>query len=141
VNATYGMTAKTRSDGSKGLNAVFPPRERDEMPKSESEMKTQTGQSDIYAFRKRPVEIAAVQNRGEWKPIYAFLVHCAGGEPVIPFGTKPTITRNDDGSVNIETLEGNMRAEVGDWLLCGVKGEFYPCKPDIFEATYEAVAE
>ena len=37
----------------------------------------------------------------------------------------------------IETLEGKMRADVGDWIIKGVKGEFYPCKPDIFEATYE----
>ena len=40
----------------------------------------------------------------------------------------------------ISTLEGDMRAEVGDWIITGVKGEQYPCKPDVFEATYEAVA-
>ncbi len=39
----------------------------------------------------------------------------------------------------IETLEGMMRADMGDWIIRGVKGELYPCKPDIFEATYEAV--
>jgi hypothetical protein len=43
------------------------------------------------------------------------------------------------GHVIIKTLEGDMRGEVGDWIIRGVKGEFYPCKPDIFEATYEAV--
>jgi hypothetical protein len=43
------------------------------------------------------------------------------------------------GHVDIKTLEGTMRAEVGDWIIRGVKGEFYPCKPDIFEATYEPV--
>lgn len=37
----------------------------------------------------------------------------------------------------IETLEGTMRAEIGDWIITGVKGERYPCKPDIFAATYE----
>lgn len=37
----------------------------------------------------------------------------------------------------IVTLEGTMKVEVKDWIICGVKGEFYPCKPDIFEATYE----
>ena len=42
--------------------------------------------------------------------------------------------------VNIVTLEGTMHAQAGDWLIRGVKGELYPCKPDIFEATYE-VAE
>lgn len=38
----------------------------------------------------------------------------------------------------IETLEGPMRVEVGDWIICGVKGELYLCKPDIFELTYES---
>ncbi len=39
----------------------------------------------------------------------------------------------------INTLEGTMTANVGDWIIKGVKGEFYPCKPEIFDATYEAV--
>lgn len=39
----------------------------------------------------------------------------------------------------IETLEGTHRANKGDWIIRGVKGELYPCKPDIFEATYDAV--
>lgn len=41
--------------------------------------------------------------------------------------------------VKIETLEGIMIASVGDYIIKGVKGEFYPCKPDIFEQTYESV--
>jgi hypothetical protein len=40
---------------------------------------------------------------------------------------------------HIQTLEGDMHAEVGDYIIKGIKGEFYPCKPDIFEATYELV--
>jgi hypothetical protein len=43
------------------------------------------------------------------------------------------------GHVEIHTLEGVMRGEVGDWIIRGVKGEFYPCKDDIFQATYEEV--
>jgi hypothetical protein len=39
----------------------------------------------------------------------------------------------------IHTLEGNHYAGIGDWIIKGVKGEFYPCKPDIFAATYDAV--
>ncbi|MGG1444924.1 hypothetical protein ABE354_23315 [Brevibacillus laterosporus] len=39
----------------------------------------------------------------------------------------------------IGTLEGEMKAEIGDWIITGIKGEKYPCKPDIFEATYEVV--
>lgn len=46
-----------------------------------------------------------------------------------------------DMGLDIVTLEGTMLAEYGDWVICGVKGEFYPCKPDIFSATYEAVTE
>ena len=41
--------------------------------------------------------------------------------------------------IYIRTLEGMMRAEIGDWIIKGIKGEFYPCKNDIFLATYEAV--
>jgi len=40
---------------------------------------------------------------------------------------------------HVHTLEGPLRASDGDWIICGVQGEFYPCKPDIFEATYEPV--
>jgi hypothetical protein len=43
------------------------------------------------------------------------------------------------GFVEIHTLEGVMRGDVGDWIIKGVAGEFYPCKPDIFEKTYEPV--
>ena len=43
------------------------------------------------------------------------------------------------GTLMIRTLEGDMRVSYGDWIIRGVRGEFYPCKPDIFEATYEEV--
>ena len=41
--------------------------------------------------------------------------------------------------IEIKTLEGTMTADIGDYIIKGIKGEFYPCKPDIFEATYEAI--
>lgn len=44
-----------------------------------------------------------------------------------------------DKEIKIETLEGIMTADKGDWIITGVKGETYPCKPDIFEMTYEEV--
>ncbi len=44
-----------------------------------------------------------------------------------------------DGETHIKTLEGDHHVSEGDWIIRGVKGELYPCKPDIFEATYEAV--
>lgn len=91
-------------------------------------------------YRKKPVEIDAVLNDGTWSPIIDWLDDLAGGVVGIPFGSRPAVTRNDDGTLNIETLEGTMRADVGDYVICGVQGELYPCKPGIFEATYEAVA-
>jgi len=43
----------------------------------------------------------------------------------------------EERTIEIQTLEGVMAARVGDWIIKGLKGEFYPCKPDIFDATYE----
>lgn len=45
--------------------------------------------------------------------------------------------RSGDRAIEIQTLEGTMYADVGDYIIKGVKGEFYPCKPDIFAATYQ----
>lgn len=50
-----------------------------------------------------------------------------------------TIFFKDQGEMYIKTLEGDMLASVGDFIIKGVKGEFYPCKPDIFEQTYDIV--
>lgn len=47
-----------------------------------------------------------------------------------------TVVTHRDHAI-IKTLEGDMRADLGDWIIKGVKGELYPCKPDIFAATYE----
>lgn len=54
---------------------------------------------------------------------------------------KVTFPREDEGFLimRIETLEGAMTAQLGDYIIKGIKGEIYPCKPDIFEATYELV--
>lgn len=84
-------------------------------------------------FRKKPVVIEAMQLDGE-NP-YALV-------PWINDGIDPTantVVRVDYKSLVIRTLEGDMRATHGDWIIKGVQGEFYPCKPDIFSATYEAV--
>src|SRR5688500_14371722 len=54
------------------------------------------------------------------------------------YGTYHSGRREIDRAwISIDTLEGTMRADLGDYLVCGVKGEFYPCKPDIFEQTNE----
>lgn len=59
------------------------------------------------------------------------------------FRKKPVIVQayQTQEQLIIHTLEGDMIAEPGDWIITGVKGERYPCKPDIFEATYERVEE
>ena len=76
-------------------------------------------------FRKKPVVIEAVQYDGTLQSLEAFNI--------------PSVSQYlGSDTAQIETLEGVMTARVGDWIIKGVKGEFYPCKPDIFEATYEA---
>lgn len=83
-------------------------------------------------WRKKPVEVEAFRltefNGG------AVAAWCNGTLRGGPSGG------SRGGSVIIDTLEGRMSAQPGDYVLKGVKGEFYPCKPDIFEATYEAVS-
>lgn len=59
------------------------------------------------------------------------------------FRKKPVVIEavRTETMVSIETLEGVMTANPGDWIITGIKGERYPCKPDIFAATYEPVEE
>lgn len=92
-------------------------------------------------YRKKPKVIEALQNRGSWAEIMEWLKGLARGGVVFEPGGAPDIRRNNDGSLDIHTLEGTMRADVGDWIIRGLKGEFYPCKPDIFEESYEKVEE
>jgi hypothetical protein len=78
-------------------------------------------------FRKKPVVIEAVQFTG------------SNTQELVDWIDKKYLPCGDDVEVLIETLEGLMRAKPGDYIIKGVNGEFYPCKPDIFEKTYEAV--
>jgi len=59
------------------------------------------------------------------------------------FRKKPVVIEayQTDKELDIETLEGTMHASEGDWIITGVHGEQYPCKPDIFEKTYEPVSD
>lgn len=77
-------------------------------------------------YRKKPVVINAVQFDGELTSIESMNIP----EVSQDFGSK---------TLQIPTLEGVMTANPGDWIIQGIKGEFYPCKPDIFAATYEKV--
>lgn len=81
-------------------------------------------------FRKKPVVIEA--QRVTVNNLDQIANWCRGSVK----GTKLPL---HERVVDIQTLEGEMRADVGDWIIKGVKGEFYPCKPDIFEMTYEKV--
>ena len=81
-------------------------------------------------FRKKPVVIKAYRFNRDTMPLW-MRARVNGGEAWYQGGDNPYMT--------ILTLEGEMRANVGDWIICGVNGEIYPCKPDIFAATYEAV--
>ena len=77
-------------------------------------------------FRKKPVMIEAIQWRGDnLEEIKDFMGY-------YEYAKKNLI---------IHTLEGKMIAQVNDWIIRGVQGEYYPCKPDIFEKTYEPVVD
>ena len=80
-------------------------------------------------YRKKPVVVEAVQFIDD---DYGTL--CAIGS----LGLKPIIKQNPL-RIEIETLEGVMVASKGDYIIKGVNGEFYPCKPDIFEKTYNCI--
>ena len=79
-------------------------------------------------YRKKPIVIEAVQLTPD--TVNQCLDFCEGKMKFHPLT-----------GVVIETLEGNMVANNGDYIIKGVKGEFYPCKPDIFEQTYEKVVK
>lgn len=86
-------------------------------------------------YRKKPVIIEAIQfedNSDRIIEIHEFM----GGDTI-----RVNYKDKDNPYLKIETLEGTMKASVGDYIIKGVNGEFYPCKPDIFEKTYEEVAE
>ena len=91
-------------------------------------------------FRKKPVVIEAVQiEKGLLDTAPEWLWEAAN-TGVISLAGINSFTR-DEPWAEINTLEGIMRGEKGDWIIRGVKGELYPCKPDIFEATYEPVED
>lgn len=90
-------------------------------------------------FRKKPVTIEAVQISKRMDITSPDWFAQAVQQNKVVLHGMGKFTR-DEPWVEIETLEGVMRGNNGDWIIQGVKGELYPCKPDIFEATYE-VAE
>lgn len=85
-------------------------------------------------FRKKPVEVEAweftreaLKSTDSWVRLYGNELHLISqyaGEVLY---------------IEIDTLEGTMRANLGDYIIKGIQGEFYPCKPGVFKATYEAI--
>ena len=85
-------------------------------------------------YRKKPVVIEAFQLKREPWPDWFYQARIDG---VVTIGFE----KCKPWHVTIHTLEGDHRAEPDDYIIRGVKGELYPCKPDIFEQTYEIVEE
>jgi len=82
-------------------------------------------------YKNKPVVIEAVQFKDDPDVLIEIQEFMGGGELRVSY-EKP-----DNPVIKIETLEGVMEASVGDYIIRGVKGEYYPCKPDIFDQTYE----
>ena len=90
-------------------------------------------------YRKKPVVVDAIQlTRANAVKVYEWVDDCTAIKTYID------LYRWDDylsiivrKGMKIPTLEGEMTASMGDYIIKGIQGEFYPCKPDIFEATYE----
>jgi hypothetical protein len=98
-------------------------------------------------YRKKPVVIDAIQYTA---PIYSNIrdfIESFGDNPrevLVKVWDDPNEHRNvsnmsGTSHLAIKTLEGNMKIIHGDWIIRGVNGEYYPCKPDIFKKTYEKV--
>jgi hypothetical protein len=86
-------------------------------------------------FRKKPVVIEAVQWTGD--NLIEVIRHTGQNASASHYKWEEyeDIVRHE--GLKIYTLEGPLMASIGDWIIKGVQGEFYPCKPDIFEATYD----
>jgi hypothetical protein len=94
-------------------------------------------------FRKKPVEIQAKHWDGSIEGATVIIDWVLAGAGTARY--RECTTSHDERTshcvpaIAIDTLEGTMKADPGYWIIRGVKGEFYPCEPDIFAATYEAV--
>lgn len=95
----------------------------------------------IKKYVKKPVEVEAIQLKEDnIIEVFDFLDGANYKETKsaeeLQYFSKAML---EQGYIEIETLEGMMKASFGDYIIKGIKGEFYPCKPDIFIATYEEV--
>ena len=104
----------------------------------------------IKKYRKKPVTIEAIQWDGKNTTDVSAFIYGQTQEELIKDINSSYISSEkwDDYCYSVErnglpikTLEGEMRASIGDYIIKGVNGEFYPCKPDIFAKTYEEVTD
>lgn len=84
---------------------------------------------EVKKYVKKPIVIEAIQYTGE------------NTEDVVNFITDRHCTILNDKRILINTLEGNIEASLNDYIIKGVQGEFYPCKPDIFKSTYDLITD
>lgn len=84
-------------------------------------------------YRKKPVVIDAVQFDGTEESILNIMAMNHGSNGI----RRPIDLDHGGKTIFIHTLEGKMEASLNDWIIRGVRGELYPCKPDIFDMTYE----
>lgn len=97
----------------------------------------------IYEYTKKPVRVEAALFNGDKHTTERILQWVGNNIDIHTEGETPRIIADFDPlsetykGLHIFTLEGTMRAEIGDYIIKGIQGEFYPCKPDIFEDTYE----
>lgn len=89
-------------------------------------------------YRKKPVVIEAYQYKS---PLFKLETFDGVPEWLKEARATGLARYNSNNQLTIKTLEGAMRANIGDYIIKGVQGEIYPCKPDIFEATYEKVED
>jgi len=88
-------------------------------------------------YQKKPLFVEAMCYDGGHESLRVIREWAHEGRP----GAANAIVFHNGIGCYVRTSEGVMSASVGDWIIKGVKGEFYPCKPDIFELTYDAVLE
>lgn len=86
-------------------------------------------------FTKKPLTIEARQFTNESNDALLYWIN-SESEDRLAYELGPGM--DYENALIIPTLEGDHRADIGDWIIKGVSGEFYPCKPDIFAATYDA---
>lgn len=93
-------------------------------------------------YRKKPVEVEAWQFNDTFQTAPEWVKEAVrDGVITVKADMYPSELENRTINLLIKTLEGDMCAEPHDYIIKGIKGELYPCKPDIFEQTYEGVSE